>query len=236
MLSPTTPILTPPRVPLVDPRTGLISRAWYLFFLSLNNAATAIIDDSGITFSAESTIASVEAELQTLAQFAETLPPAIDLSDELVKLIDAATLADCCSALVSQVAELQKQIDALQVQPIVDAGAINAAIAALSSAPATYTADFSVAATNVWIINNKSGSSCTVTLPTPSISTGRVLYFQNYQAQTLVSASSNVVPLAGGSATTAILEAVAGANATLVSDGTSWIMTQYSSNNSLQLE
>jgi hypothetical protein len=236
MPNPNVPIITPPRVPLVDPRTGLISRAWYLFFLSLNNIATGVVDDSGLTFSAESTIASVEAELQTLAQFAETLPPSIDLNGELVKLIDAATLADCCSTLVSQVAELQKQIDALQVQPIVDVGAINAAIAALSSAPATYTADFSVAATNVWIINNKSGSSCTATLPTASISTGRVLHFQNYQAQTLVSASSNVVPLAGGSATTAILEAVAGANATLVSDGTSWIMTQYSSNNSLQLE
>ena len=236
MPNPNVPIITPPRVPLVDPRTGLISRAWYLFFLSLNNIATGVVDDSGLTFSAESTIASVEAELQTLAQFAETLPPSIDLNGELVKLIDAATLADCCSALVSQVAELQKQIDALQVQPIVDVGAINAAIAALSSAPATYTADFSVAATNVWIINNKSGSSCTVTLPTASISAGRVLYFQNYQAQTLVSASSNVVPLAGGAATTAILEAVAGANATLVSNGTSWIMTQYSSNNSLQLE
>ena len=208
-----TPI-TPPRVPLIDPRTGLIDRAWYLFFLSLNNAATAI-DDSGLTFSAESTIASVDAELQTLAQIVQTLPN---------------------DALQAQVAELQKQIEALQVQPIVDVGAINAAIAALSSAPATYTADFSVAATNVWIINNKSGSSCTVTLPTASISAGRVLYFQNYQAQTLVSASSNVVPLAGGAATTAILEAVAGANATLVSDGTNWIMTQYSSNNSLQLE
>jgi len=45
-----------------------------------------------------------------------------------------------------------------------------------------------------------------------------------------------VVPLAGGSATTAILEAVAGANATLVSDGTNWVMTQYDSNNALQLE
>ena len=168
MPNPNVPIITPPRVPLVDPRTGLISRAWYLFFLSLNNIATGVVDDSGLTFSAESTIASVEAELQTLAQFAETLPPSIDLNGELVKLIDAATLADCCSALVSQVAELQKQIDALQVQPIVDVGAINAAIAALSSAPATYTADFSVAATNVWIINNKSGSSCTATLPTPA--------------------------------------------------------------------
>jgi len=103
-------------------------------------------------------------------------------------------------------------------------------------APATKTANFSVAAGETWLINNKSGSSCTVTLPTASTNTGRVLHFQNYQAQTLVSASSNVVPLAGGSATTAILEAVAGANATLVSDGTNWIMTQYDSNNALQLE
>ena len=109
-------------------------------------------------------------------------------------------------------------------------------IAGASGAPVTKTANFTVAANETWLINNKSGSTCTVTLPTPSASTGRVLHFQNYQAQTLVSASSNVVPLAGGSATTAILQAVAGANATLVSDGTSWIMTQYDSNNSLELE
>jgi len=104
------------------------------------------------------------------------------------------------------------------------------------SAPVTKTTDFTVAATEVWLINNKSGSTCTVTLPTASSWTGRVLHFQNYQAQTLVSASSNVVPLAGGAATTAILSAVAGANCTLVSDGTNWIMTQYTSNNALLLE
>lgn len=109
-------------------------------------------------------------------------------------------------------------------------------ISAAGGAPITKTADFTVAAGENWLINNKSGSSCTVTLPTPSTSTGRVLHFQNYQAQTLVSASSNVVPLVGGAATTAILQAVAGANTTLVSDGTSWIMTQYDSNNSLELE
>ena len=109
-------------------------------------------------------------------------------------------------------------------------------IAGSGGAPVTKTANFSVAAGETWLINNKSGSSCTVTLPTASANTGRVLYFLNYQNQTLVSASSNVVPLAGGSAGTAILEAVAGANATLVSDGTNWIMTQYNSNNSLQLE
>lgn len=109
-------------------------------------------------------------------------------------------------------------------------------IAGSGGAPVTKTANFSVANGESWLINNKSGSSCTVTLPTASSNTGRVLYFLNYQAQTLVSASSNVVPLAGGAATTAILEAVAGANATLVSDGTNWIMTQYDSNNALQLE
>jgi hypothetical protein len=48
----------------------------------------------------------------------QTLPPAVDLSDELTKQIQAEALADCCSALVSQIAELQKQIDALQSAPI----------------------------------------------------------------------------------------------------------------------
>jgi hypothetical protein len=110
MLSPTPPILTPPREPLVDPRTGLISRAWYLFFLSLNRATTAIIDESGITFSAEAIVASVEAELQTLAQFAETLPP-------VVALPAPDALADCCSGLESQIAELQKQVEGLQMAP-----------------------------------------------------------------------------------------------------------------------
>jgi hypothetical protein len=110
MLNPTQPIITPPRVPLVDPRTGLIDRAWYLFFLSLNRAVTGVIDESGVTFSAESTIASVEAELQALAQFAETLPP-------VVALPAPDALTDCCSGLVSQMAEMQKQIDALALLP-----------------------------------------------------------------------------------------------------------------------
>jgi len=109
-------------------------------------------------------------------------------------------------------------------------------ISGAGGAPVTKTANFSVAAGETWLINNKSGSTCTVTLPTASANSGRTLHFQNYQAQTLVSASSNVVPLAGGAATTAILSAVAGANATLVSDGTNWIMTQYTSNNALLLE
>ena len=104
------------------------------------------------------------------------------------------------------------------------------------SAPVTKTADFTVAATELWLINNKSGSTCTVTLPTASSNSGRVLYFQNYQVQELVSASSNVVPLAGGAAGTSILLASSGDSATLVSDGTNWLMTQYIPNNILLLE
>lgn len=110
MLSPTPPIITPPRVPLVDPRTGLISRAWYLFFLSLNRATTAIIDEGGVTFSAESAIASLDAELRAVNQELQTLPP-------VVALPAPDALADCCSGLESQIAEMQKQINALALLP-----------------------------------------------------------------------------------------------------------------------
>jgi hypothetical protein len=104
------------------------------------------------------------------------------------------------------------------------------------SAPVTKTADFSVAVSDLWLINNKSGSTCTVTLPTASAYTGRILHFQNYQVQALVSASSNVVPISGGAAGTSILVASSGDQATLVSDGTNWLMTQYIPNNILLLE
>ena len=559
-----TPI-TPPRVPLVDPRTGMIDRAWYLFFLSLNNIATAVVDDTVLGPSSESLIASYDAALQALAQEVETQPPPVDLSAELIKQIEAAGLIDCCSGLLSQVAEMQKQIQALNLlpppaqgtitavtattpvvssggtapdismpaastsvsgyltstdwntfnskapatsgtsilygngsggfsnvtigtgvsfaagtlsatgsggtvtsvtgtAPVVSSGGTTPAIsmaaantstngyltstdwntfngkgsgtvtsvaaltlgttgtdltstvangtttpvitlnvptasasnrgalsaadwttfnnkgsgtvttvsftggiitvanptttpaftvagtsggipyfssgttwassAALTqygvvygggagatpvataagttgqvltattggapswaapatsgtvtsvsvvsangfagtvatatttpaitlttsitgllkgngtaisaavvntdyfapSAPVTKTANFTVAATEVWLINNKTGSTCTATLPAASSWSGRVLYFQNYQAQTLVSASSNVVPLAGGAAATSILLASTGDSATLVSDGTNWLMTQYIPNNILLLE
>lgn len=109
-------------------------------------------------------------------------------------------------------------------------------IAGTLTAPVTKVADFTVAAGEKWIINNKSGSSCTVTLPAAASNIGRELYFQNYQDQTLVSASANVVPLGGGAAATSILLAVAGDTATLVSDGTNWVTMQYVNNNVLLLE
>ena len=108
--------------------------------------------------------------------------------------------------------------------------------AIINSPPVTKTADFSVSVTDSWIINNKSGSSCTVTLPSASANVGRVLHFINHQAQTLVSASSNVVPQGGGAAGTAILAATSGDWATLVSDGTNWVIMQAAKYNNLLLE
>jgi hypothetical protein len=89
-------IITPPRVPLVDPATGLISRAWYLFLLSLNNVANTVVDNPDVGPGAESIIASYTALLQALAQEVQTQP----IQD----------------GLLDQLAELQKQIESLAVQ------------------------------------------------------------------------------------------------------------------------
>ena len=117
-----------------------------------------------------------------------------------------------------------------------DSGGTVRTLSKVNSAPVTATADYTVTATDVFVINNKTGSTQTVTLPAPSTNTGRVLTIQNYQAQTVVSASSNVVPQGGGAAGTAILAASTGDSAILVSNGTNWVMMQYASYNNLLLE
>lgn len=195
--------ITPPRVPLTDERTGLISREWYRFFLNLFD----------LTGGGRNTTSLIDLQLG---------PPPLTQEDLANVKVDIQTQ----DYAIDQMAEMQKQIEGLQLQPQFDVATLTAAINALSSAPITKTANFTVADTDVWLINNKVGSTCTVTLPSAPARVGRVLYFQNYQAQTLVSASSNVVPLAGGAAGTAVLAATAGVTATLVSDGTNWVITQ----------
>jgi hypothetical protein len=92
------------------------------------------------------------------------------------------------------------------------------------TAPVTATANYTVTATDTYIINNKTGSSLTVTLPTASTQTGREITIKTIQAFTVISASSNVVPAASATAGTAILAATAGKFARLVSDGTNWVI------------
>lgn len=203
--------IMPPRVPLVDARTGMISREWYRFFFNQ-------FEKVG------SSVASLE-DLQVGPAF-----------DPVVLAEAQKDISPTSSAQESQIAEMQKQIDALQLQPQLDFAAIFEAINSLSSAPIVKTANFTVADGETWLINNKSGSTCTVTLPAPASNVGRVLYLQNYQDQFLVSASANVIPIAGGAAATAILADESGDTATLVSNGTSWVMTQNIPNNVLLLE
>ena len=120
--------------------------------------------------------------------------------------------------------------------PAGSAAAITGTTLGLTSAPVTKTADFTVAATDKWLINNKAGSTCTVTMPAAASFPGRELTFHNYQAFTVVSAASNIVPQGGGAAGTAILLGVIGNWATLVSDGTNWLIMQAAPNNILLLE
>jgi len=208
-----TPI-TPPRVPLIDPRTGLIDRAWYMFFLSLFNTAI-VVEQGDLGPNVVSLIASYDAALQSVNQELQTLPST--------------------SVLTSQIAELQKQIQNLEIQPVVDTASLQLLISSLFTAPVTVTADFTVG-TSSWYVNNKSGSTCVVTLPTPSSYVGRQITIKNMQAQLVNSASSNVVPIDSTVAGTAILLAVVGNWATMVSDGTNWVIMQQAANNCLLLE
>jgi hypothetical protein len=94
------------------------------------------------------------------------------------------------------------------------------------NAPVTITAaTYSVAATDIYLIANRAGT-VTLTLPAASSSTGRIITVKNVQAQTVVSNASNVVPIGSTTAGTAILANTAGKFATLVSDGTNWIIMQ----------
>jgi hypothetical protein len=118
--------------------------------------------------------------------------------------------------------------------------AISAAVANIDYVPLstvlTKTADYTITGTDTWIINNKTGSALTLTFPAASSWTGRYITVKNMQAQAVNSASSNIVPLDSTSAGTAILLAVVGNWATMVSDGTNWVIMQAASNNNLLLE
>jgi hypothetical protein len=118
--------------------------------------------------------------------------------------------------------------------------AISAAVANTDYVPLstvlTKTADYTITGTDTWIINNKTGSALTLTFPAASSWTGRYITVKNMQALAVNSATSNIVPIDSTSAGTAILLGVVGNWATLVSDGTNWVIMQAASNNNLLLE
>ena len=214
-----------PRVPFVDERTGLMAREWYRFFLNMfvltgsgSNATT--LDElqlgppaqpvTGITSGTVTSVSVVSANGFAGTVATNTTTPAITLSTTVTGVLKG------------------------------NGTAISAAVANTDYVPLstvlTKTADYTITGTDTWIINNKTGSTFTLTFPAASAWPGRYITVKNMQAQSVVSATSNIVPIDSTTAGTAILVNAIGNWATLVSDGTNWVIMQAAPNNILLLE
>lgn len=101
-------------------------------------------------------------------------------------------------------------------------GAVSGTQLALN-APVTKTASFTLGAAENFVVCNGTGT-ITVTFPTASANTGRVVWIKTIAAQAVSSASSNVQPLTSATAGTAILTGTAGKFAMLVCNGTDWVV------------
>ena len=273
--------ITAPRVELLDPKTGLMSREWYRFFYNLyeitgggngitpvtsggtglstipSNGQLLIGNGSGYTLrtltagtgitvtNGSGTISVANAGVLSWSGGTSGLTPAtattgaVTLAGTLVAVNGGTGFASYAVGdllYANSTTTLTKLAVGTTGQVLTVTAGAPAWATPSASAPVTKTANFSVVDGETWLINNKSGSTCTVTLPAAASYTGRQLVFKNMQAQTLVSASSNVVPLDSTSAGTAILLDVVGNWATMVSDGTNWVIMQAASNNNLLLE
>ena len=73
--------ITPPRVALIDDRTGAISREWYRFFLSLRNATESTQSEVVLAPDIGSLLAAYDAAFADAIQGLEAVPPAASESD-----------------------------------------------------------------------------------------------------------------------------------------------------------
>jgi hypothetical protein len=93
--------ITPPRVPLIDERTGLISREWYRFFLNLFT-----LTGSG------SNVTSL-----TDLQLGPPAPQQEDIIDIVID-VEATKIQPTQESALDQIAELAKQVEGLTATPI----------------------------------------------------------------------------------------------------------------------
>ena len=265
--------ITPPRVPIVDQRTGAVSREWYRWFFNqytVTGGGTGITPtttggtglsatptngqlligngtgytlntltaSSGITVTnAAGTITVANSGVLSFSGGTTGLTPATATTGAVTL---AGTLAIANGGTNGSSTPTAGAVPygtgtaygftaagtSGQVLTSAGAGVPTWKTPDTLSAPVIKTADFTVADGEAWLINNKSGSTCTVTLPAAASWVGRQLIFKTIQLQAIVSASSNVVPIGSTTAGTAIILGVIGNWATLVSDGTNWIIMQ----------
>ena len=131
------------------------------------------------------------------------------------------------------VAFADPEFESVTVTGAVSAASVSAATVAATgkvsgtqlalNAPVIKTASFTLGAAENFVFCNGSGT-ITVTFPTASANTGRVVWIKTIAAQAVSSASSNVNPLNSNTAGTAILTNTAGKYAVLVCDGTDWVI------------
>ena len=248
--------ITPPRVPLTDERTGAVSREWYRWFYNLytltgaGEGITPVIN-GGTGFDSyvvgDLLYANTTTTLAKLSDVATgnalisggvgvaPIWGKIGLTTHINGVLPIANGGTNGSATPTAGAVPYGTGTAYgftaagtsgQVLTSAGAGAPTWKTPDTLSAPVVKTADFIVADNESWFINNKTGSTCTVTLPAAASWVGRQLIFKNIQAKAIVSASSDVVPIGSTTAGTAILLGVVGNWATLVSDGTNWVIMQ----------
>lgn len=119
MVSPNNPTpITPPRVAFIDPRTGAISREWYRFFLSLWTVTGTIDNSAAAMPSTDTALAAYEALLANLAQTVSQTPtPSTFTADINAAVQNLAISPDALSLLSANLARVEKQIQALSLEP-----------------------------------------------------------------------------------------------------------------------